>query len=132
MNIEHARQIAILTLEMAEVVSRFHAKFGYDYHLTSDSPSEAWELHREYTDKQLLIARLLDTEAVITAYTQNSEWWRRRDMITPYFLDQMLTQTLRLLTFITYQEARGATHNGRNAQESIAGMLHPLVRQQIA
>jgi len=132
MNIEHARQIAIYTFEMAEVVSRFHAQFGYDYHLTSDSPSEAWELHHACMDKQLLIARLLDTEAVANAYTQNSEWWKRRDMITAYFLDQMLTQTLRLLTFIIYQESRDTTLNSRNTQESIAGMLHPTVRQQIA
>lgn len=134
MNITRAQQINGHIAQLAELATTFNARYGCGYTLSEVSPREAWELHRQTMATQAMIANLLDVEATLTPFIRYGRWWDKQDVPTLGIITEMAQEAIRLVTVTSTLEALGEddafNHKTRPIQESIAGMLHPHVRQR--
>jgi hypothetical protein len=132
MNIKSARKIAKHVAKIAEVAAAFHAKYGCDYKMTENSPTEAWDMYREFMTLQDKIVALLDAEAVNKAHVRWEAWWERRDVISVALVNQLSGEVFRLIERAAYLDARqeAAPTSLLGIQETIAGLLHPTTRNK--
>jgi hypothetical protein len=129
-----ALNIATKVAELTGLCTTFQAKFGKRFEFTSDSPAEAFALHRAIADKQAEIAQLLDHEALIEPAKQPSEWWRWHDAMNIATAGDLAQHANRLISSCAYREAglheSDSAHAVFAAQVAIAGLLHPNARQK--
>ncbi len=133
MDIQNAQTLVIHVSNIARIASTFHAKFGRDYRLQSDSPAQAWELYRQLMAEQANVASMLEAEALRTPYSRYGKWWERRDVIDNGILNQLEEDVMNLVERTAYLQAMEQSTLNAPAllvlQQSIAGMLHPATRQ---
>lgn len=133
MNAQTTQSILIHVANIARISSAFHAKFGRDYRLSTDSTAQAWELYRQFMAEQANIASLLDPEALNNPFSRHGKWWERRDMIDTGILNQLEEDAMTLIERCAYLQAIDQCTDNAPAllvvQQSIAGILHPSTRQ---
>lgn len=134
MNVSIAQQISSRVSKIAELSAIFNAKYGCNYRLNPESPTEAWDLYHQLMAEQAQIASLLDNEAVSKPYVRFERWWERRDVINTALVNEMASETIRLVERAAYLMAVEHDQNAQSSlrviQEGIAGLLHPATRQQ--
>jgi hypothetical protein len=134
MTIRNAEQIVQHVTRIAQIATKFYALFGSDYRMSENSPARAWDLYREFMNEQALIASLLDSRALDKPFIRYEKWWERRDVINTGLVNEMASETLRLVEHAAYLEAIGEKPDDSisllGIQESLAGMLHPATRRQ--
>jgi len=134
MNLHTAREIAHQVTKMAEAVTVYYAHFPHDYQLDESSPAKAWKLYQKFMNRQARVAMLLDRDAVSTPFTRWERWWERCDVMRIALVNELAHEAMRLVERAAYLQAIGAElrHEDslRTIQEGIAGMLHPVTRQQ--
>jgi hypothetical protein len=135
MNTSAALQIAAKVAQLTELCTTFQAKFGKRFAFTPESPAETYELHRAICDKQAEIAALLDPESLHNPMKKASEWWRWQNTMDMATAGELARETNHLIASCAYAEAApsedGPSHAVAAAQEAIAGMLHPEVRDRV-
>lgn len=134
MDLRTARNISKQITRMAEDVTTYYAHFPHDYHLSESSPPQAWKLYQDFMQRQAKIAMLLDRDSISTPYTRWERWWERYDVMRIATVNELAQEGMRLVERVAYLEAIGDNTRReeglRNIQEGIAGMLHPITRQQ--
>jgi len=134
MDLRTARDIAKQVTRMAETVTAYYAHFPHDYHLSENSPADAWKLYQKFMERQAKIAMLLDRDAITTPFTRWERWWERCDVMRISTVNELAQETMRLVERAAYLQATGEStireEGLRHIQETIAGMLHPTTRQQ--
>lgn len=134
MTIQNAEKIAQHVTRIAQIATKFYAHFGSDYRMSEDSPALAWDLYREFMNEQARVASLLDSRALDKPFIRYEKWWERRDVINPGLVNEMASETLRLVEHEAYLDAIGENPDESisllGIQESLAGMLHPATRRQ--
>ncbi|NWG17130.1 MAG: hypothetical protein HXY41_10880 [Chloroflexi bacterium] len=135
MNTSAALQIAAKVAQLTELCTTFQAKFGRRFAFTPESPAEAYELHRAICDIQADIAELLDPESLHNPMKKASEWWRWQNTMDMATAGELAQEINHLIASCAYAEASpcedGTYHAISAAQEAIAGMLHPDVRERV-
>lgn len=133
MNIQTSHRIMAHVANITTLAATFHAKYGRDTRLTSDSPATAWELYRALMTEQANIADLLEDAALASPYSRYGKWWERRDVIDSGLLNQLTADAMNLVERCAYLDATNqVTVNAPSliiVQQSIAGMLHPATHQ---
>jgi len=134
MNVKRAQEIAGRVARLAAIATTFCARYGRDYRLTDESPAAAWELYQQLMTEQTQIAQLLDTSSLANAYVRWGKWWESRDVINTGLVNEMANEAFRLVEHAAYLDALGADKRREDGlrviQEMIAGLLHPVARQQ--
>lgn len=134
MNLQTAREVTKHIARMAETVTTFYAHYPHDYALDETSPARAWKLYQDFMQRQARIAMLLDRDACATPFSRWGRWWEKADVMRLALVHELAHEGMRLVERAAYLQAIGAeTRNEdgmRAIQEGIAGMLHPVTRQQ--
>ncbi|MEL7434915.1 MAG: hypothetical protein AAFN11_13300 [Chloroflexota bacterium] len=134
MNVQSAKKIHKRVAQLAETATIFYAKFGANYQMTEDSPARAWELYKDFMTRQAQIASLLSNRAIANPYVRWERWWENRDVMNIALVNELGTEALRLVERVSYLHATNQpTANELSIEaleQSIAGLLHPITRQQ--
>lgn len=129
MDMNTARQIAERVAQLAECVAAFHATYGHDVKMTTDSPRDAWDKHSAILSAQMEIAALLDLQALQTPFSRYGEWWTRRDVMDTAIVKEMAIESFNLIGSAAYAHTADNAYSSLVIQQSIAGMLHPTARK---
>lgn len=134
MTIQAAQQLSIHVSKLVELTTIFNIHYGRDYRLTEASPIEAWDLYRLIMAEQAQIANLLSPNALAVPFVRYEAWWEHRDVINTALVSELAQEALRLVSLLAALTATDSLIKRpdyvRTTQETIAGLLHPAVRQQ--
>lgn len=134
MNINRARKIHCAIASIAELASSYNATYGSNTRITENSSADAQNIYQRFMAEQANIASLLDTKPVNTPYLRWEKWWESRDVMNIGLVNELASAALRLVEHIACLEAMGKNPDTEasvcSLQETIAGLLHPIARQQ--
>lgn len=131
MNVTAARELAQHVACLAEQVATFNALYGAHYHISENSPRQAWELYQQIMACQAEIAGKLDQDALQNPYSRYGEWWKRRDVIDSAMVNELASEVFSLIgrcAYLAAHENPSSFGSDLVLQRSIAGLLHPATR----
>lgn len=131
MNTANARTILAETARLVELTATFEARYGKNYRMSANSPTDAWKLHHAILDTQHIIAHLLDPHIIENPHSRYGKWWERHDVMEASMAQQLIAEVAHLIAVVAHYEVNEQdgkatwSHALNTTQGAIAGMLHP-------
>ncbi len=133
MNTQTARQIMNEVAQLNELVATFQATFGRSYQVKPNSPQDAQRLQETIFERECAIARLLDSETLMSPHYKVGMWWNRQDVMDMGVIQALVQEVCHLISCCAYFEVeqRGMSwsYAVNSAQNTIAGLLEPTSLQ---
>ena len=134
MNMQTAINMSTRIAELIGLCSAFQAKFGSHYTLKPGSSHDAWTQHNAIVNKQAEIALMLDAQALQNPHITLGKWWERTEIPELSTVSRLMDEVTRLIGAGAYCELHQSevevSYTVKAAQSVIAGLLHPVAREQ--